>query len=210
MPVGPLHEQHYLSIRVSGPFGLQVSGAKRQVDGGLSSQSSTGLEKPSVRRPGPLRPLAVDEEVMEGRPAVGEFRKANLPEALTSRSLLPTGDATATAHHGLARNRGPQRDSRVGRADLQCLLQFIAPALQQQGDRLVRIGHTRRCGRHQRIWQGSERVMRRAITPDIGVRSDHQEGRRQGQNPSRERRQKGNPTHVGVRRFSPCAAFERI
>jgi hypothetical protein len=135
------------------------------------------LEKSSVRRPGPLRSLAVDEEMMKRRTAIGEFRKANLPEALTSRSFLPTGDPTATTHHGLAGNRRPQRDARVGRTNPQRLLQFIAPALQQQRDRLIRIGHTRRCGRLQRFGQGSERVMRRAIATDIGVRSDHQEGR---------------------------------
>ena len=117
VPVGPLHEQHHLGLWISSPFGLQVSGAKREVDGGLSSQSSTGLEKTTVRRPRPLRPLAVDEKMMKRWLAIGEFRKANLPEALTSRRLFPTGDATATAHHSLAGDCGPQRDSRMGRAD---------------------------------------------------------------------------------------------
>ena len=210
MPVGPLHEQNYLSIRVSGPFGLQVSGAKRQVDGGLSSQSSTGLEKTTVRRPRPLRPLAVDEEMMKRRPAIGEFRKAHLPEALTSWSLFPTGNTTATAHHGLAGDCGPQRDSRMGRTDLERLLQFIAPALQQQRHRLIRIGGPNGRTRRQGFGQGSERVMRCAIASDIGVRSDYQEGRRQGQNPNRNRRQKGNPTHGCIGRCSPCAAFERF
>jgi hypothetical protein len=168
---------------------------ERQVDGGLGAEGGSRPEESLVRGPGSLRPLAIHEQLVEGRPTAGDLGQSDLPQTRPVRGFLPTGEALASADHRLARDRRSEADARMLGPDPEGFLQLMTARQQEDRDRFVGLGRTDRGGGLQGFGQGPEWMMGGAVAPEIGIGPDPQHRRREGPAPQGNDEQQRDPTH---------------